>query len=118
DEYGGSFGNRIRLLFEVVDSVRRHWPHYLPLFVRISSTDWVEGGWSENDSVTLAKILKTKEVDLIDCSSGGNSPQQKIPVKPLYQVPFSEKIKKEAAILTGAVGLITTPSQAEQILIN
>ena len=90
----------------------------MPLFVRISATDWVEGGWTIDDSVKLAAILKTKDVDLIDCSSGGNSHAQKIPVEPMYQVPFAEKIKKEAGILTGAVGLITTATEAEQILIN
>ena len=88
----------------------------MPLFVRISVTDWVSGGWDENDSVALAKILKIHEVDLIDCSTGGNSHEQKIPVAPLYQVPFSEKIKKEADILTAAVGIITTAAEAEQIL--
>ena len=90
----------------------------LPLFVRISVTDWVTGGFTEEDSVQLAIILKSHGADLIDCSSGGNSTEQKIPVGPLYQVPFAEKIKKEAAILTGAVGLITTAQQAEQILLE
>ena len=88
----------------------------LPLFVRISATDWVAGGWTEDDSVALAKILKQQGVDLIDCSSGGNSPEQKIPLAPMYQVPFAQKLKKETGILTGAVGLITTAAQAEQIL--
>lgn len=118
DEYGGSFENRIRILLEVVDSTRKIMGEALPLFVRISATDWVEGGWNENDSIALAKILKEKKVDLIDCSSGGNSPAQKIPVGPLYQVPFSEMIKAEVGMLTGAVGLITTPHEAEQILHN
>lgn len=118
DEYGGSFENRIRLLLEIVEATRKVWTKEHPLFVRISATDWVEGGWTENDSVALAKILKNKEVDLIDCSSGGNSPAQKIPVEPLYQVPFAEKIKKETGMLTGAVGIITTAQEAEQILIN
>ncbi|MDQ2719522.1 MAG: NADH:flavin oxidoreductase/NADH oxidase [Bacteroidota bacterium] len=116
DEYGGSFENRIRLLLEVVKEIRSVIKNEFPLFVRISATDWVDGGWNENDSVALAKILKDAEVDLIDCSSGGNSHQQKIAVGPLYQVPFSEKIKKEAGILTGAVGMITTPQEAEKIL--
>ncbi|MEP6615238.1 MAG: NADPH dehydrogenase NamA [Ginsengibacter sp.] len=114
DEYGGSFENRSRLLLEVVKNIREIWD--LPLFVRISATDWVEGGWSENDSIELARTLKLKGVDLIDCSSGGNSPAQKIPVAPMYQVPFAEKIKKEVDILTGAVGLITTAEQSEKIL--
>ncbi|MEP6583992.1 MAG: oxidoreductase, partial [Ginsengibacter sp.] len=89
-----------------------------PLFVRISATDWVKGGWTDEDSVLLSKVLKTEGVDLIDCSSGGLSPEQKIPVKPLYQVPFAEKIKIEAGILTGAVGLITSAKEAESILQN
>ena len=118
DEYGGSFENRIRFLTEIVEAIRGVWKDEYPLFVRISSTDWVDGGWTENDSVALVKILKTKGVDLIDCSSGGNSSLQKIPVGSLYQVPFAEKIKKETGILTGAVGIITTAEEAEQILIN
>ena len=116
DEYGGNFENRIRLLLEIVAAIRQIIKDELPLFVRISASDWVEGGWAIEDSIELAKILKTKEVDLIDCSSGGNSPAQKIPVEPLYQVSFAEKIKKEAGILTGAVGLITTAKEGEQIL--
>jgi len=118
DEYGGSFDNRVRLLTEIVEAIREVWKDDYPLFVRISSTDWVDGGWTENDSVALVKVLKAKGVDLIDCSSGGNSPAQKIPVGPLYQVPFAEKIKNETGILTGAVGIITTPEEAEQILTN
>ncbi|MEP7233449.1 MAG: NADH:flavin oxidoreductase/NADH oxidase [Ginsengibacter sp.] len=118
DEYGGTLENRARLLLEIVAAIRDVVKNELPLFVRISATDWVEGGWTEDDSVSLAKILKAKDVDLIDCSSGGNSHQQKIPVKPLYQLLFAEKIKKEAGILTGAVGLITTANEAEEILKN
>ena len=118
DKYGGSFENRTRLLIEVVEATRKSWNDNLPLFVRISVTDWVDGGWSEEDSVELAKILKQKGVDLIDCSSGGNSSLQKIPVGPLYQVPFSEKIKKNSGILTAAVGLITTAEQSENILVE
>jgi 2,4-dienoyl-CoA reductase-like NADH-dependent reductase (Old Yellow Enzyme family) len=90
----------------------------LPLFVRISATDWVTGGWTEEDSVQLSNKLKEVGVDLIDCSSGGNSPEQKIPLVPMYQVPFAEKIKKETPLLTGAVGLITTATEAENILAN
>ena len=116
DEYGGSFENRIRLLVEIVEAVRKVMGDDLPLFVRISASDWVAGGWNEDDSVKLAAILKHKEVDLIDCSSGGNSPLQQIPVGPLYQVHFAEKIKKEAEIMTGAAGMITTAEEAEQIL--
>lgn len=116
DEYGGSFENRARLLLEVIRKIRKIIENNFPLFVRISATDWVEGGWNERDSVALAKILKDQDVDLIDCSSGGNSADQKVPVAPLYQVPFSELIKKETGILTASVGLITTAREAEQIL--
>lgn len=115
DEYGGSFENRARLLLEIVQEMRKLVKDQ-PLFVRISATEWVNDGWNENDSVALAKMLKKEGVDVIDCSSGGNAAEQKIPVGPLYQVPFSEKIKQEAAILTAAVGMITTAAQAEQIL--
>ncbi|HEY6955265.1 MAG TPA: NADH:flavin oxidoreductase/NADH oxidase [Flavisolibacter sp.] len=116
DEYGGSFENRARFLLEITDAVREVWTDEKPLFVRISASDWVEGGWDIEESVELAKVLKTKGVDLIDCSSGGNSPGQKISLGPLYQTPFAERIKKEAGILTGAVGLITTTEQCESII--
>lgn len=118
DEYGGSFENRIRLLLEITDAVQLVWPKQLPLWVRISATDWAAGGWNENESVQLAVILKSKGVDLIDCSSGGLVPHVKIPVGPGYQVPFANKIKNETGILTGAVGMITTAEQAEDILIK
>ncbi len=116
DAYGGSFENRIKILIEIVHAVRKVISDEAPLFVRISASDWVSGGWTIDDSIQLARILKTNNVDLIDCSSGGNSPDQKIEVKPLYQVPFSEKIKKESGMLTGAVGMITNANEAEQIL--
>lgn len=116
DKYGGSFENRIRLLTEVVEEVKQVWPETLPLFVRISASDWTEGGWTIEESVNLAKVLKELNTDLIDCSSGGNVPNAKIAVGPAYQVPFSEAIKKEAEILTGAVGIITDPKQAEEII--
>lgn len=116
DEYGGSFENRIRLLLEVVRAVRGTWPERAPLFVRISATDWVEGGWTLDDSVDLAKHLKKSGVDLMDCSSGGNVPPSEIPVGPGYQTPFAERIRREASILTGAVGMITAPAQADQII--
>ncbi len=116
DEYGGTFENRIRLLLEIVDQMRGIIKDELPLFVRLSATEWVENGWDGNDSVLLAKALKEHGTDVVDCSSGGNSHEQKIPVGPLYQVPFSEKIKKESGVLTGAVGIITTALEAEQIL--
>lgn len=116
DEYGGSFENRIRLTLEVVDAVQSEWPKDLPLFVRISATDWTDGGWNVEESVALTKILKQKGVDLIDASSGGLVSHQKIPLGPNYQVPFAEKIKKDTGILTGAVGLITEAIQAEEII--
>ncbi|MCU0363046.1 MAG: NADPH dehydrogenase NamA [Bacteroidales bacterium] len=115
DEYGGSFDNRIRLLRQVVEAVRSVWPAGNPLFVRISSTDWTEGGWEAEDSVRLATILKEKGVDLIDCSSGGNVYNAVIPFSPGYQVPFAEAVRK-TGILTGAVGLITLAGQAESIM--
>jgi 2,4-dienoyl-CoA reductase-like NADH-dependent reductase (Old Yellow Enzyme family) len=116
DSYGGSFENRTRIVREVVAAVRQVWPEQLPLLVRISSTDWVEGGWDIQQSVELARQLKKLGVDLIDCSSGGNAAQAKIPVGPAYQTPFAEQIRREAGIMTGAVGMITAPSQAEQII--
>ncbi len=116
DEYGGSFDNRIRLTLEVVDEVRREWPERLPLFVRISATDWVEGGWDLDQSVVLARHLATRGVDLIDCSSGGAVPGAPITVGPGYQVPFAARIRSEAGIATGAVGMITTARQADEIL--
>jgi len=116
DQYGGSFENRVRFLLEITERVRSTWPEELPLFVRISATDWTENGWSENDSVELSKILKTKGVDLIDCSTGGNVSGVRIELKPLYQVPFAESVKKQAGIPSGAVGLITTSEEAESII--
>lgn len=116
DEYGGSFENRIRLLLEVIEAVHEVWPRTKPLFVRISATDWVEGGWMIEDSIALAKVLKTKGVDLIDCSSGGSSATARYALGPGYQVPFAEQVKHGADILTGAVGMITEPTQAEKII--
>ena len=116
DRYGGSFENRTRLLREVASAVRRAWPDRLPLFVRISATDWEAGGWDLEQSVELARQLKSLGVDLIDCSSGGNLPQAKIPVGPGYQTPFAERIRREVAIPTGALGLITSPVQADHII--
>jgi 2,4-dienoyl-CoA reductase-like NADH-dependent reductase (Old Yellow Enzyme family) len=115
DEYGGSFENRVRLLLQVAGAVKSVWPAENPLFVRISSTDWTEGGWTIEESVKLAGILKETGVDLIDCSSGGNIPNARIPAGPGFQVPFSEVIRK-TGILTGAVGFITSAQQAETIL--
>jgi 2,4-dienoyl-CoA reductase-like NADH-dependent reductase (Old Yellow Enzyme family) len=118
DGYGGSFANRTRLLREVVEAVRGVWPERLPLFVRISATDWAEGGWTVDDSVELARLLVPLGVDLVDCSSGGLLPGLAIPAGPGYQVPFAERIRREAGVLTGAVGMITQPEQADQILRN
>jgi len=116
DAYGGSFENRTRFLREVVAAVRDVWPDDLPLFVRISASDWLEGGWKIEDSVRLAGDLKPLGVDLIDASSGGISPDAKIEVGPGYQVPFAHKIRKEARIATGAVGMITQAQQAQEII--
>jgi 2,4-dienoyl-CoA reductase-like NADH-dependent reductase (Old Yellow Enzyme family) len=116
DAYGGSFDNRTRFLRECVEAVRRALPDGCPLFVRISSTDWTEGGWDIEQSVELARRLKGLGVDVVDCSSGGNVENAKVPVGPGYQVPFAERIKREADIATAAVGMITTPAQADAII--
>ena len=116
DCYGGSFENRTRFLREAVHAVRTKWPKEFPLFVRISSTDWVEGGWDIEQSVELARLLKPLEVDLIDCSSGGNVASAQIPLGPGYQTPFAERIRREARIMTGAVGLITDATQADHVI--
>src|SRR5690554_1859858 len=116
DEYGGSFENRIRLLLEVTQAVRKVWPEEKPLFVRISATDWTSGGWTIEDSVKLSSRLKELGVDLIDTSSGGNVPKATIPSAPGYQADFAAQIKKETGILTGAVGQITTAELSEEIL--
>jgi len=115
DAYGGSFAGRTRLLLEIVDAVRAVWPADKPLFVRLSATDWIEGGWDLEQSVRLSAVLKARGVDLVDVSSGGNALTD-IPVRPGYQVPFAQAIRSEARIPTGAVGLIQTPEQAEEIL--
>jgi 2,4-dienoyl-CoA reductase-like NADH-dependent reductase (Old Yellow Enzyme family) len=116
DQYGGAFENRTRFLREIIGAVRKVWPERLPLFLRISSTDWVEGGWSPEDSVALARMVKPLGIDLIDCSSGGIAPGAKIPLGPGYQVPFARKVRREGGVPTGAVGLITEAKQAEAIL--
>ena len=116
DEYGGSLENRARLLLGCVRAVRSVWPEELPLFVRISASDWVDGGWTIDDSVCLAKWLKDNEVDLIDCSSGGASPAQEIPVEPHYQVGLAARIRREAEMATGAVGLIGDAAAANAIV--
>jgi 2,4-dienoyl-CoA reductase-like NADH-dependent reductase (Old Yellow Enzyme family) len=118
DQYGGSFENRARLMLEVAEAVRGAWPEDLPLFVRISATDWADGGWTEDESVELARRLRSHGVDLVDVSSGGMVPHAKIPAAPGYQVPFATRIRHEAAIATAAVGLITEPEQANTIIAN
>ncbi len=115
DEYGGSFDNRVRLLLELVKELRTVWPEELPVFVRISATDWTEEGWGIDDSVRLAPLLKDAGADLVDCSSGAIAPDIKIPAKPGYQVPFAEAVRK-TGMLTGAVGIIVSPEQAETII--
>jgi 2,4-dienoyl-CoA reductase-like NADH-dependent reductase (Old Yellow Enzyme family) len=116
DAYGGSFDNRIRFLIETTRAVRAVWPDSLPFTVRLSCTDWVEGGWDIRQSVELSRRLKTEGVDLIDCSSGGGVPHAKIPLGPGYQVPFAEQIRREAGMATAAVGLITEARQADEII--
>ena len=116
DGYGGSFDNRVRLVLEVVDAVRERWPERLPLSVRISATDWADGGWTVDESVALARLLGPRGVDIVDTSSGGLVPWQDVPLGPGYQVPFAERIRREAGIATAAVGLITKPEQAEAII--
>ena len=118
DEYGGSFENRIRFLLETARAVREVWDERLPLTVRISGTDWVDAGWSVDDSVQLARRLKAERVDLIDCSSGGGVAQAKVPAGPGYQVPISEAVRHGVDILTATVGLITAPQQADEIIRN
>jgi 2,4-dienoyl-CoA reductase-like NADH-dependent reductase (Old Yellow Enzyme family) len=118
DQYGGSFENRIRLTMEVVQTVRAVWPESLPVIVRISGTDWTEGGWTVDESVDLAKRLKSEGVDLIDCSSGGNLANARLPLGPGYQVPIAEAVKNRAGIAAAAVGLITAPAQADEIIRN
>lgn len=116
DSYGGSYDNRVRFCLEVVDAVRAVWPERLPLFVRISATDWIEGGWDVEQSVELARRMKDRGVDLVDCSSGGTVADTKIPIGPGYQVPFAERIRRESGLATGAVGLITEAAQADEIV--
>jgi len=116
DDYGGSLANRMRFTVRVARALREVWPQELPLFVRLSVTDWAEGGWDLPQSIELSRALQAAGVDLIDCSSGALVPGVRIPSTPGYQVPFAEAIRREAGIATGAVGLITEPAQAEQIV--
>ncbi len=116
DGYGGSFAGRTRLVREVTEAVRAAWPEDLPVWLRISATDWIEGGWTVDDSVALARDVAPLGVDLVDCSSGGTAPDARIPAAPGYQVPFAARIRAEAQVATGAVGLITEPEQADEII--
>ena len=116
DQYGGSLENRARLLREIIAAVRENWPAPMPLWVRLSATDWAQGGWDIGECVELARLLRADGVDVIDCSSGGTVPHPKIPVGPGFQVPFAARIRREAGIPTSTVGLITEPRQAEEIL--
>lgn len=118
DQYGGTFENRVRFLLEVAEACRAVWPERLPLLVRLSCTDWVDGGWDVEQTVELSRRLAARGVDLIDCSSGGNVATAKIPMAPGYQVRFAEQVRREAGVPTGAVGLITVPEQAEDIVAN
>jgi 2,4-dienoyl-CoA reductase-like NADH-dependent reductase (Old Yellow Enzyme family) len=118
DAYGGGLANRARLLLETVEAVRAVWPADRPLFVRLSVTDWVEGGWTPADTIEVACRLAPLGVDLIDCSSGGSSPDQIVPVAPGYQVPLAEAVRRESGLPTAAVGLISSPQMAEEILAN
>jgi len=117
DEYGGSFENRVRLALNIAKKVRKVWPTHLPLAARLSCSDWMDGGWSIEDSVKLSGLLKELDVDIIDCSSGFNSPEyQRIPFGPAFQVPFAERIRKEAGVATAAVGMLTKASELEEVI--
>jgi 2,4-dienoyl-CoA reductase-like NADH-dependent reductase (Old Yellow Enzyme family) len=116
DRYGGSFENRIRFGLETARAVRAVWPERLPLTVRISCTDWVAGGWDLDQSVEFSRQLKAEGVDLIDCSSGALVPDAKVPAAPGFQVPFAERIRRETGLATAAVGLITQPAEADEII--
>jgi 2,4-dienoyl-CoA reductase-like NADH-dependent reductase (Old Yellow Enzyme family) len=116
DSYGGSFENRTRLVLQAVEAIQSEWPDHLPLFVRISATDWAEGGWTIDDSVQLARASRDRGVDLVDVSSGGMVPYAQVPVAPGYQVPFAARIRAEAGIPTAAVGMITEAAQANLII--
>jgi len=116
DEYGGSLANRARFPLEIIRAVRNAFPEHLPVWVRVSATDWVEGGLSVDEIVEVAKLIKAEGIDLLDCSSGGNSPLQEIPIGAGYQVAFAERLRRETGLATGAVGMITEPAQADQII--
>ncbi len=116
DDYGGNFDNRIRIVRDVVTAVRAVWPERLPVFMRVSASDWVAGGWTPDETVELARQVAELGVDLVDCSSGGNTPDASIPVGPGYQVPFAERVRREAGVASAAVGMITDPKQANALI--
>jgi 2,4-dienoyl-CoA reductase-like NADH-dependent reductase (Old Yellow Enzyme family) len=116
DQYGGPLANRARLFLEIISAVRDVWPERLPLFVRISATDWAPGGWDIDEAVELCRLVRQRGVDLVDCSSGGAVPHAQVPVAPGYQVPFAARIRRETGVATGAVGLVTTAPQADDIV--
>jgi 2,4-dienoyl-CoA reductase-like NADH-dependent reductase (Old Yellow Enzyme family) len=116
DEYGGSLDNRVRIVCETVDAVRAVWPDDRPLVLRVSATDWVDGGWTIDETVELARRVRVLGVDMVDCSSGGNTPSAQIPVGPAYQTPFAERVRRETGVMTAAVGLITDAAQADGIV--
>ncbi|GAB7193289.1 NADH:flavin oxidoreductase/NADH oxidase [Kineococcus sp. NUM-3379] len=118
DAWGGDFAGRTRLLLEVVDAVRASWPQDKPVFVRLSTTEWTDGGWDVDDSVRLARLLAGHGVDLVDCSTGGNVPAARIPTGPGYQVPMAARLRSEAGLPVGAVGMIVEPAQAEHLLLT
>jgi 2,4-dienoyl-CoA reductase-like NADH-dependent reductase (Old Yellow Enzyme family) len=119
DQYGGTLENRARFLMETITAVRRLWPSNLPLFIRLSVSDWVKGGWDLPEAIELCRMIKARgDVDLIDCSSGGNDRSQRIPIHPGYQIPFSDTIRRAVGIATAAVGLVSSPEMAEEIIAN
>jgi 2,4-dienoyl-CoA reductase-like NADH-dependent reductase (Old Yellow Enzyme family) len=116
DEYGGSLANRARFPLEIIRAVRSAFPAHLPVWVRVSAVDWVEGGLTIEDTIEFARLVKAEGIDLLDVSSGGNDPRQQIPLGPGYQVAFADRIRRETGLATGAVGMITDPAQADQII--
>jgi 2,4-dienoyl-CoA reductase-like NADH-dependent reductase (Old Yellow Enzyme family) len=116
DEYGGSLANRAKFPLEVIRAVRAAFPDHLPVWVRVSATDWVEGGLTADEIVDFARLIQAEGIDLLDCSSGGNDPRQQIPIGAGYQVAFADRVRRETGLATGAVGMITDPAQADQII--
>ncbi|MGI8527655.1 MAG: NADH:flavin oxidoreductase/NADH oxidase [Pseudolabrys sp.] len=119
DRYGGTLDNRARILMDAISAMRREWPLSLPLFIRLSVSDWVAGGWDLPEAIDLCRMLKARgDVDLIDCTSGGNDPKQRIPIHPGYQIPFSDTIRRAVGIATAALGMVSSPEMAEEIIAN